>query len=278
MPNKPGGLTTIIGNLAQDSFKWLLIFLLSTGLVGGASYLLFDAPAKLNTINRAKIEIQFNQDEGRSALDMMSKSNDGWFKDASNAGLLYDADAALQKAGPRGELSAEFRDDLIARADKALAQLSVERGYISGYIFVGDYYKAQQSALLKTYDEAIHYLMLEKNTAQDWLTDSADKRSANLRAISAAKWKFLESVATQSSVVGQSGQVEKSVQALNQAIDENATESIALIIRSCLSFVGVVWGVLIILMLVAPLVRSQKQPPSSGEKEKPDAAPNSPGR
>jgi hypothetical protein len=265
---KPNALTALLNDLTKDTFKWLFVFLLSVGLVGGASYLLFDAPAKINATKRVQSDIRFKQAEGQAALAMLKISTDGWFSSAANVQTVYDAHTELKNAIPRGTLSAELQRDFPAWADKALISLSGERGLVSGYNFSESYYKLQQEGLLKFYAETIDYIVLEKNTIQDWQFDPPEKRSANTRAIFAAQLRFVEAVSAQAIIVGQSRQIEKVVSDLNQAIDENATEHTAITVRSYFALTGIITGLVIIAILALSFLVSLRNNALAQRKER----------
>ena len=258
------GLGTLVGEAWRGTLSIVLTFLLSTGLLGGCSYLVLDAPTQWDAINQRMASNQDFSNEIVLAIQLLGSRGQSWTEDKANTERLSTIMTTLEGIKSSSTDNANFISSSLAWCLQSETTLASERGKAKGYVFTDDFLKEIQSSQIKVYDAYLNSLDALVQTFVHWASDSPDARNERIANVKQVNLQVIEALETRNTFFSNSQKTQ--VNALEQRLGERNTllvvEQISLVIRTVFALIGILIGVIIILFLGNRVVRSSRTTPA----------------
>lgn len=168
----------------QNVVLGIVATLLSTAIIGGGAYLLYDRQSALDDIDPVLQELANRGDELMRGTEMTSVYNRGWNSDKRNmahASELLKTLVARKKANQA--LDDSFAGPAIDWCTSAITQLESERAKIQTYIIHDEFSVKDQSILVSEYAATIKLIAAIREMMIAWSRETAEKRDVRLQTV-----------------------------------------------------------------------------------------------
>lgn len=242
---------SFLKTVSEKTIGLVVTTVLSVGLIGGTGYLLFGAKNELHELAQVTAEFERQGEEFQLGQRMVEVIGSGWFSTPSSAKQMVSIMIELQSHLAEDHLDDSFAEDALDWCFESLAQLSRERGRISGYSFSNETIQLSQSAAVDVYDSYVDLTQEMFELVTHWGNETAAQREVRYARIQ-LKWVSVsESVSALDSV---KAQVKSDIEALmreNERQFNNASDRYEMFFtRVFLSVLGMAIG-LVVLVFVA---------------------------
>ena len=240
-----------LNDLARSSLGVVLSFLLSTSLIGGSSFVVFDFPGQLHALNRRDAEVKNFVIEDERFAAMIKVTSDGWGADSAGMKSLIDLNnTLLSNIDPQNMDDAALTAALRSSRQQSDSLLA-ERGTVRGYAFTNGYFKTVQEAVTSKYDAFRGYVFTLQDAVIAWKTAAPDERRQRLLQATRAVSQINEAVTMQHVLFEQAAiSLAQRNEQFQQQLDENNTERRTLIARLVLSVLGILVGAIVLVGLL----------------------------
>lgn len=244
----------------DQSFKFLLSSLLSIALLGGGSYILYEFPAEIHSIEKESLDLSHLAEMISNFNDMGNLTINGWFNDQVEQQRRADIVKQLQKNINQDKLDAVFESSSIDWISKILVRLASERGQISGFYLNDELERKQQQSIVHGYDLEIQSISELENLIINWQFDNRkdrDNRLASLQQLSLESITTLSSLET--SLLQLKEQDEFKMKQTQQKFSELDSRIRKIRLNAILSVLGIILGAFILSISISAKLKKQKQ-------------------
>lgn len=246
--NQPSSFDRLIESLGQHTLKLVVTFLFSVCLIGGSSFILFEATAEVDRIKQVILENTEHLNEFGSFIEMQKIIGYGWIYTDGNLDQITALYAELLNRRNSGQVDIEFSRNAIDWCTKSLSQLRSEKGQISGYVFSTETQRLHQVDNVTTYDayiKAVEGINEFVGFGEDELPED---RNARLRSIKIAIDQASEASTAAKARLSLFSDHEE--QQIRLGIERVDNELDLLKLKINLSFVGIAVGVIILGVII----------------------------
>lgn len=255
----------------ENALGFVLSLLLSIGLLGGSSYILFHANSDLESIQDTTFYFEKQSAEYSLGNQMREIWEQGWFFETpNNTQATISLIQKLEQQKNSSKLNDEFVSETKDWLADAIVQLTSEKGRISGFVFQDKSIQTTQANFLGLYNPYITMLKDLSEMVTNWEKETPNDREAQFNAIDELN---IELLANYNNLLSHIRQLDTDISVKldeNQSLYEKAERNYkTTMMKIYLSFVGVVLGgTLLILIIVVNYVGIQNELNVKGNKWK----------
>lgn len=270
MGNSKGKTNSLLDAIFQQSISLLLGVFITGILVWSCSYLAVTYQNEQNDISEQLLEIQMQTAEVKVENEMSTVFVNGWFsnlEDALQKQALYLTYLESYKTNP--QLDSNLISNVLDWHDKAINELYIELGKVSGYKISRDIGVANQRSLIELYTLEINILQNIRELTASWDKLTIEEREQKLKNIDGQNQQISSLAAQMTSLGGQSvAQTQLEWQQVeNKFIDlQNRHDQIQL--KRNAAVIGVILGFALLIFLIWYGVKSQSKKDAVQKKEK----------
>ncbi|HEV8717517.1 MAG TPA: hypothetical protein VGX03_32435 [Candidatus Binatia bacterium] len=173
-------LNTVIQKATENIVSFVISLVLSTGLVGGSTYLLFGLRDDLHQLHLGRIEIEKAIETDRRDMEAIRSWTAPEHQHAQTFASLFDR-LAQSKTVP--QLEPQDARQLQGQVSEIVIDLTMLRGQIRGYQFSDDSRTRFQQSLLETLDSQIEIANALRALVQGWESFSIEERETCFRSV-----------------------------------------------------------------------------------------------
>lgn len=249
--NKQPSFQDLLTKLVENTFALILSFILSTALIGGASYLLFDIQSEVDEINRLVIEAEKQTAEAKSYHDMIAIHAEGYINDENQRNQIYEIVSYLGTHKCEDKLEKDYSESTLDIINTIVLQLIKEKGQISGFSPKDELLKTRQQTLISWYDNELTIFDEISGMIINWEKETVDDRDKRLLRLAES---FGIASEIMSSLIIQSEQIVYDIEnvkysELNQLETEITGKQSRLQLKKIFSWVGVAVGLCCLFIL-----------------------------
>ena len=180
-------MSKINEKIFEDIFKNGLVivfsFLISTGLLGGCSYILFDSEAEWQKLSEYPTRVAEQNKDIQPYGEMGKVISSGWLMSEQNITDYVTIVNYMTDFQSAPTLDKTFVSNTISWVEDSERQLRKERGLVSGYTFEDDLLTKHQKSQIEIYDLQIAANSQLKDMVINWESLSPDQRGLNAESL-----------------------------------------------------------------------------------------------
>ncbi len=179
--------------IVENSLSLILSFIFSIGLIGGASYLLFDSQKDFLEFKKYEVVFTNELNAAQVQCQICEINKNGWFSQHDKQAYTFELLSKLKDQKDSQTLPPDFSDEVRSWCLTSLMQLSSEQGQIKGYLPDNELVLKYQTELLTTYEQQIFMLDEMKSLVLYWENETVVQRETRLENINNAILKLTSS-------------------------------------------------------------------------------------
>jgi len=179
-------------DILKSNITFILSFLISAGLIGGASFVFLDSAAELQKFSTAEVDMIENNSEVQLVSQMSDVFIAGWFRKDENRQKFTDTVSFLDKHISEQTLDENFVKDAMLWLKLSEIDLYQERGAIKGFVFTDELYQREQKATVEMYDLQIKMNGQIVEMIENWQSLKAEERGFNSKTFQATFYELLD--------------------------------------------------------------------------------------
>lgn len=245
--------------LVENGYLFVLSFVLSTGLISGSGYLLFQLPIERNSLERQISDFRSSGSEYTSFNNMSDVYLTGWFSDKNQQQHTSDVLAYLGSNISSGQLDQTFTDGTLDWISKSLPILSSEKGRIDGFVFTNEIERGVQQNMVSEYDNQIAFFDEMDGLIRNWKNEQPADRDKYLASM---QQSALDSMSTLQSTLSKLSQLNTQVEVDKQNAQQKSNDLSSQVqiiwLKTMLSIAGVILGVLTLVFLTSLAINKKR--------------------
>lgn len=236
--------------IVENSLSLILSFIFSIGLIGGASYLLFDSQKDFLEFKKYEVVFTNELNAANVQCQICEINKNGWFSQDDKQAYTFELLAKLKDQKASQTLAPDFSAEVRSWCLTSLMQLSSEQGQIKGYLPDNELVLKYQTELLTTYEQQIFMLDEMKSLVLYWENETVLQRETRIENINNAILKLTSSFQSLLSINEQIlAQYDKEQIELEQQFNEFNRQYNSLQTKRGLAIIGILVGLTVFIII-----------------------------
>jgi hypothetical protein len=236
----------------ENLFGFIISIILSSIVIGSASYLIFDARSELHRISKSEPNYEKVISELTFFNEMWKVSHSGWFSPSlgniEKLGFLIDG---LVKLRCSSILNPSVKTITTTFFSESISQLSMQRAKIAGFYFNNEKFKKQQSSLIEYHDSLIAFIQELLEMVENWNKENRNMRNKRVDSIQMSLFKHLQASNAMSTEFLQiNAESELQLREMQRAFKFSESEREMCWMRIYLSIIGLIVGLVAIIFII----------------------------